>query len=95
MSKKNNDIILGKKYRFGSKIGGGAFGDIYSGTVLSSGEPVAIKLEGVEAKRPVLAKEFKVYKTLAGTVGVPNAYYYGNEGDFNVMVMDMLGKRYM
>ena len=39
------EIILAKKYRLGTKIGSGAFGDIYSGSVLSSGEPIAIKLE--------------------------------------------------
>jgi casein kinase I family protein HRR25 len=36
-----------------------------------SGEEVAIKLESVKAKHPQLEYEAKVYKTLAGGVGIP------------------------
>jgi predicted Ser/Thr protein kinase len=60
--------------------------------VLSTGLAVAIKLEATDAKKRLLENEYRVYRALAGIVGLPNAYYYGNEGDFNVMVMDMLGK---
>lgn len=46
-------------------------GDIYLGVNIISGEEVAIKLESVKAKHPQLEYEAKVYKTLAGGVGVP------------------------
>jgi casein kinase I family protein HRR25 len=46
-------------------------GDIYLGINIISGEEVAIKLESVKAKHPQLEYESKVYKTLAGGVGVP------------------------
>lgn len=46
-------------------------GDIYLGCNIISGEEVAIKLESVKAKHPQLEYEAKVYKTLAGGVGVP------------------------
>jgi hypothetical protein len=44
--------------------------DIYLGINIISGEEVAIKLESVKAKHPQREYESKVYKTLAGGVGV-------------------------
>merc|ERR1719204_2816452 len=35
--------------------------------------------------------EYKVYKTLVGGEGIPNVHWFGVEGDYNVMVMDILG----
>ena len=56
-----------------------------------SGEEVAIKLESVKAKHPQLEYEAKVYKTLAGGVGVPFVRWFGQECDYNAMVIDLLG----
>jgi len=75
----------------GRKIGSGSFGDIYIGTNVQSGEEVAIKLESIKSKHPQLLYESKLYKILAGGVGVPNVHWYGVEGDYNVMVIDLLG----
>ncbi|KAH8062812.1 protein kinase [Aureococcus anophagefferens] len=80
------ELRVGKKYRLGRKIGSGSFGDIYLGTNLTSGEEVAIKLE-----HPQLLYESKIYRILHGGVGVSNVRWYGVEGDYNVMVMDLLG----
>lgn len=66
-------------------------GDIYLGINIISGEEVAIKLESVKAKHPQLEYESKVYKTLAGGVGVPFVRWFGTECDYNAMVMDLLG----
>jgi len=73
------------------KIGSGSFGDIYLGVNVVTSEEVAIKLEPVKSKHPQLFYEAKLYKYLAGGVGVPNVKWFGVEGDFNVMVMDLLG----
>ncbi|POW12263.1 hypothetical protein PSTT_04550 [Puccinia striiformis] len=78
-------------YRLGKKIGCGSFGDIYLGINIISGEEVAIKLESVKAKHPQLEYEAKVYKTLAGGVGVPFVRWFGVECDYNAMVIDLLG----
>ncbi|KAJ7904013.1 kinase-like protein [Mycena leptocephala] len=64
---------------------------IYLGINIISGEEVAIKLESVKAKHPQLEYESKVYKTLAGGVGVPLVRWFGTECDYNVMVLDLLG----
>jgi casein kinase I family protein HRR25 len=66
-------------------------GDIYLGINIISGEEVGIKLESVKAKHPQLEYESKVYKTLAGGVGVPFVRWFGTECDYNAMVMDLLG----
>ena len=85
------ELRVGKKYRLGRKIGSGSFGDIYLGTNVTTGEEVAIKLESVKTKHPQLIYESKIYKLLAGGVGVPNLRWYGIEGDYNVLVLDLLG----
>jgi len=82
---------VGGKFRLGRKIGSGSFGDIYIGTNVQSGDEVAIKLESIKSKHPQLLYESKLYKILAGGVGVPNVHWYGVEGDYNVMVIDLLG----
>ncbi|KAK7043053.1 serine/threonine protein kinase [Paramarasmius palmivorus] len=66
-------------------------GDICLGVNIISGEEVAIKLESVKAKHPQLEYESKVYKTLAGGVGVPFVRWFGTECDYNAMVLDLLG----
>jgi len=85
------ELRVGKKYRLGRKIGSGSFGDIYLGTNITVGDEVAIKLENGKTKHPQLVYESKIYKLLQGGVGVPNVLWYGTEGDYNVMVMDLLG----
>lgn len=82
---------MGKKYRLGRKIGSGSFGDIYLGTNMTTGEEVAIKLESIKTKHPQLLYESKIYRILHGGLGIPNVRWYGIEGDYNVMVLDLLG----
>ncbi|CAE8632118.1 unnamed protein product, partial [Polarella glacialis] len=58
---------------------------------VQTSEEVGIKLESIKSKHPQLLYESKLYKILAGGVGVPNVHWYGVEGDYNVMVIDLLG----
>lgn len=88
---KTMDLRVGKKYKLGKQIGSGSFGSIYHGTNMTTGEEVAIKLEASNSKHPQLLRETKIYRVLHGIVGVPNIRWYGVEGDFNVMVIDLLG----
>jgi len=84
-------IRVANKYRLGRKIGSGAFGDIYLATNVTNNEEVAIKLESVRSKHPQLFYEAKLYKILAGGIGIPAVRWYGVEGEYNVMVLDLLG----
>ncbi|MEJ1271514.1 hypothetical protein NN561_002355 [Cricetulus griseus] len=85
------ELRVGNKYRLGRKIGSGSFGDIYLGANIASGEEVAIKLECVKTKHPQLHIESKFYKMMQGGVGIPSIKWCGAEGDYNVMVMELLG----
>eukprot|EP00051_Salpingoeca_urceolata_P004111 m.62722 g.62722 ORF g.62722 m.62722 type:complete len:371 (-) comp13379_c0_seq3:75-1187(-) len=85
------ELRVGTKYRLGRKIGSGSFGDIYIGTNITNGEEVAIKLESAETNHPQLHYESKLYKILQGGVGIPHIKWFGIEGDYNVMVMELLG----
>jgi serine/threonine protein kinase len=52
---------------------------------------VAIKLECTKTKHPQLHIESKFYKMMQGGVGIPHIKWCGSEGDYNVMVMELLG----
>ncbi|KAJ3694978.1 hypothetical protein LUZ60_000355 [Juncus effusus] len=82
---------VGNKFRLGRKIGSGSFGEIYLGTNIQTTEEVAIKLESVKTKHPQLLYESKIYRILQGGTGIPNVRWFGVEGDYNVLVMDLLG----
>ncbi|WJX28366.1 Casein kinase 1-like protein 1 [Trifolium repens] len=82
---------VGNKFRVGRKIGSGSFGEIYLGTNIQTNEDVAIKLENVKTKNPQLLYESKLYRILQGEPGIPTIKWFGVEGDYNVLVMDLLG----
>ena len=46
------DMRIGECFRIVKKVGSGAFGDIYKGQNMLSGEEVAIKLEPANSKYP-------------------------------------------
>jgi serine/threonine protein kinase len=48
-------------------------------------------LEPTKTKFPQLLYETKLYKILTGGVGIPSVHWFGVEGDYNAMVMDLLG----
>jgi hypothetical protein len=66
-----------------------------TGTNIVSGEEVAIKLESIKAKHPQLEYEAKVYRSLSGGVGISLVRWYGTECDYNAMVIDLLGRKFI
>jgi hypothetical protein len=52
---------------------------------------VAIKFEAQGSPHPLLRHEYKVYRELRDCIGFCNIYYFGIQGPYNVMVMDLLG----
>jgi casein kinase 1 len=82
---------VGNKYRLGRKIGSGSFGEIYLGVNVQTNEEVAIKLESIKTKHPQLLYESKLYRILQGGTGIPNIRWFGVEGEYNVLVLDLLG----
>ncbi|PVH98519.1 kinase-like protein [Periconia macrospinosa] len=83
--------VVGVHYRVGKKIGEGSFGVIFEGTNLLNHQQVAIKFEPRKSDAPQLRDEYRTYKILVGCPGIPNVYYFGQEGLHNILVIDLLG----
>lgn len=90
-SSARSEFIVGGKYKLVRKIGSGSFGDIYQGINITNGEEVAVKLESQKARHPQLLYESKLYKILQGGIGIPKFRWFGQERDYNVLVIDLLG----
>ncbi|WVQ78749.1 hypothetical protein IAT38_000836 [Cryptococcus sp. DSM 104549] len=83
--------IVGVHYKVGKKIGEGSFGVIFEGTNLLNSQTVAIKFEPRKSDAPQLRDEYRSYKILSGCPGIPQVYYFGQEGLHNILVIDLLG----
>lgn len=66
-------------------------GTVFVGSHTIAGKEVAIKIEPAVARNSPLKQESKIYKTLMGGTGVPWIMWSGKQGDFNVMIIDLLG----
>ncbi|XP_053435942.1 casein kinase I-like isoform X2 [Nycticebus coucang] len=90
-SGSRTEFIVAGKYKLVRKMGSGSFGDVFHAINITNGEEVAIKLESQKAKYPLLLYESKLYKVLQGGIGIPHIWWYGQDGDHNILVMDLLG----
>jgi len=90
-SSLHSSNVVGVHYRVGKKIGEGSFGVIFEGTNLLNNQQVAIKFEPRKSDAPQLRDEYRTYKILSGSPGIPNVYYFGQEGLHNILVIDLLG----
>ncbi|CUS13456.1 unnamed protein product [Tuber aestivum] len=90
MSSSSSNVV-GVHYRVGKKIGEGSFGVIFEGVNLLNNQHVAIKFEPRKSDAPQLRDEYRTYKILVGCPGIPNVYYFGQEGLHNILVIDLLG----
>ena len=84
------DLKLGGKYKLGKKLGSGAFGEVYVAKDNNTGEEVAVKVESNRTRHPQLLHEAKLIKLLKGK-GIPELKGAIIEGDYNIMVMTLLG----
>lgn len=55
-----------------------------------TGEEVAIKLEET-TNFPTLQNEADIYEALEGGTGIPHVHWFGGQGDYEVLVLDLLG----
>ncbi|XP_052886652.1 casein kinase 1-like protein HD16 isoform X1 [Gossypium arboreum] len=84
-------------YRIEKKLGKGGFGQVYVGRRIGATGPgaleVALKFEHRSSKGCNYGPpyEWQVYNALGGSHGVPRVHYKGRQGDYYVMVMDILG----
>ncbi|KAL4354225.1 hypothetical protein GQ457_06G020140 [Hibiscus cannabinus] len=88
-------------YKIDKKLGKGGFGQVYVGRRVSGGSDrtgpdaieVALKLEHRNGKGCNYGPpyEWQVYNSINGCYGIPGVHYKGRQGDFYILVMDMLG----
>ena len=84
-------VRIGNKYTFCKELGAGAFGELYQGVDVRSHEEVAIKIEKVDCQIPMLEYEATLYKQFKGLPGFSNIKYFGKQGDYYTMVMELQG----
>jgi casein kinase 1 len=85
------EVRVAGRFRMGKKIGSGSFGEIYLGRDLNTGGEVAVKFEQLTTRRAQVIEEAKLLKELNGEFGFPKYIWYGREGDFHIMVIELLG----
>ena len=90
-----DDELTGKiffgKYKPEKKLGEGSFGKIYSSVNVTDGEHYALKMENKESGQNLLESEAYFLCYLRG-YGIPSVKSYGFSGNYNIMVMELLGK---
>jgi len=86
------EIRVGGRFRVKKNIGHGSFGDIYIAQNVQTYEEVAVKIEDSRTKYPQLIYEAKILYGLQGGSGIPNLIWCGQEGDYNVLIMELLGE---
>jgi serine/threonine protein kinase len=82
------------KYVLRECIGSGAFGEVWSADSVSTGEPVAVKMERIRGNpAPTLQYESRVLQLLQGVTGIPRLRYFGRKDDMDgiFMVTELLG----
>ncbi|KAG0622962.1 hypothetical protein M758_3G137200 [Ceratodon purpureus] len=62
-----------------------------AGTNVQSNEQVAMKMECTKTELPQLKFESKLYRILKGGPGIVKTRWYGLQGLYRVLVMDLLG----
>lgn len=88
-------------YKLERKLGKGGFGQVYVGRRVSGGAgrtgpdalEVALKFEHRNSKGCSYGPpyEWQVYSTLNGCYGLPLVHHKGQQGDYYILVMDILG----
>ena len=89
------EVKIGQIYRLTKKIDSGSFGEIYKGFNTKLNTEVAVKLESITTKHPQLLAEARILLYLLNDStpdkGIPQVYYNSTEGEYNFLVMDLLG----
>lgn len=85
--------IFNNQYVVKKKISSGSFGVVFIGFDIISKQDVAIKVEKEENEEvKSLDREVEVLNRLKGVEGTPKLFWSGEEQDYNILVIQLLGK---
>lgn len=72
-------------------LGSGSFGEIYMAKDTKTDRDVAVKFEQLKVKRPQVIEEAKLLKQFGQEKGFPQFIWFGKQGPYSIMVVEMLG----
>ena len=84
------NCILFSKYKVIKKLTEGNFSSIYQ-AINNEGDNFCCKIEPINSPQLLLENESKIMDYLRGRP-IPNIKLYGQSGDHNILIMDLLGK---
>ncbi|CAD8115839.1 unnamed protein product [Paramecium sonneborni] len=85
--------IFNNKYIIKQQISSGSFGIVYLAFDKNTKEEVAVKVEKEDNEdASSLEREISILNRLSGVPGTPKFYWSGFEQDYNVIVIQILGK---
>ncbi|CAD8065708.1 unnamed protein product [Paramecium sonneborni] len=82
--------IFDNKYIIKNQLSSGSFGVVYLAIHKVTREEVAVKLE--KGEHETLDREVYLLTKLQGIQGITKLYWFGAEQNYNVMVVELLGK---
>ncbi|CAD8055776.1 unnamed protein product [Paramecium primaurelia] len=82
--------IFDNKYIIKNQLSSGSFGVVYLAIHKITREEVAVKLE--KGEHETLDREVYLLTKLQGIQGITKLYWFGAEQNYNVMVVELLGK---
>ncbi len=84
--------LVEERFKVGEKLGSGSYSEVFSATDKKTGEALAVKMEWQKAeKTDKLLKEAELHKELQHGKGIPRVWWSGSQGEYNLMVLDLLG----
>ena len=85
------DCLFFSKYKVTNKISEGNYSQIYQVIDTNTNEKYACKIEPKKIENPLLDNEYKIMDYLRGDY-IPSIKLYGSSGEFNILIMQLLGK---
>ena len=83
--------LISNRFLVGRRLGSGSFGELYAAKDTITQLEVAIKTEPMSSPAPQLQYESRIYKALAGGVGIPSVLWFGTHENYLCMAIQILG----
>jgi len=87
--------IANGRFEIDKRLGAGCFGEVFRGVNADTKQEVAVKFEDLQTRTQQLEQEAAIMSLLRQPLqpqGFSECFYFGREGRYNCMVMELLGK---